>query len=160
MKLRSRFALFRSTPGSTSLGPAYTSALAATGQALEFLASSDRSAFVKLVNGVAQALQDSVSDMQKSGSKRARCDQPPLAPNISPCFRISRNCRQLLPLPPAASHALTLISPCAASHLYPCRRLSFRSIIYPEPAPSPRCMQALCKALILACCGVNVDICC
>jgi hypothetical protein len=72
--------LFRSTPGSTSLGAAYTSTLASTGQALEFLASSDRAAFVKTVYNVAQAVQDSVSDMQRSGSKRAAFVRPPLPP--------------------------------------------------------------------------------
>jgi len=117
MKLPSNCAFFRSTPGSTSLGPAYTSALASTGQALEFLASSDRSAFVKSVNSVAQALQDSVSDMQKSGSKRATCVQHPLPPNIFLCSKILRDCSQLLRLPSAASDALTLISFCAAFYL-------------------------------------------
>lgn len=61
----------RSTPGSTSLGPAFTSSLASTGQALEFLASTDLAEFVKVVKSVPLALQDAVADMEKSGSKRA-----------------------------------------------------------------------------------------
>lgn len=47
----------RTTPGSTALGPAYTSVLASTGQSLEYLVSADPSAFIDSVKGVRQALQ-------------------------------------------------------------------------------------------------------
>ena len=135
MKLPSNSAFFRSTPGSTSLGPAYTSALASTGQALEFLASSDRSAFVKSVNSVAQALQDSVSDMQKSGSKRATCVQPSPSPNVFVFTKLLHDCRQLLRLPSAASDEITLslfmlLVICIFTQSY-CRRPSFPSALLP-----------------------------
>ena len=100
----SLFCLLRSTPGSTTLGPAYTSILASTGQSLEYLASADPSSFVALVKGVPQALQDSITDMEMSSSKRAPCDLPYFSSKHS--LSNSPNCLQLLYRASAASYAL------------------------------------------------------
>ena len=86
----SSFCLLRSTPGSTTLGPAYTSILASTGQSLEYLASADPSSFVAVVKGVPQALQDSITDMEMSSSKRAPCDLPYFSSKHFLCLQLTQ----------------------------------------------------------------------
>jgi hypothetical protein len=98
----------RSTPGSTSLGPAYTSSLAATGQALEFLAAADAAAFVAAVKGVPQALLDSVNDMMSSSSKRAPC----VVHHCTSERHVSPKFLQLLHCASAAGYALNYFFIC------------------------------------------------
>jgi hypothetical protein len=60
----------RTTPGSNSNDPAYTSVLSSIGVALEFQAGADVNGFAATVASVPQLLQEALSEVEKINSPR------------------------------------------------------------------------------------------